>query len=426
MDFRLMERDDLEKQATELALRYSSLQKRGLALDMTRGKPCPEQLDLSLPLLDCLGSHDYRAADGTDCRNYGGPDGLPEARQLFAELLDVSPAEVIVGGNSSLALMYDVVAGALRSGLPDGDGPWRVQPTVKFLCPCPGYDRHFAICEHLGIEMIPVAMDAGGPNMDRVEELVEADAQIKAIWCVPKYSNPTGVTFSDDVVRRLARMKTAAPDFRVMWDNAYAVHDLTDTSDRLMDLFAACTAAGHANRVFLFGSTSKISFAGAGVAAVAGSTQNLDAVRRDRSIRTIGADKLNQLRHVRFFRDRDGIAVHMKLHAAILRPKFECVQNILESQLGGTNMARWSRPLGGYFVSLDTMDGTAAAVVSRAAEAGVKLTRAGATFPYGRDPRDRNLRLAPTLPSLEEIRSAMEIVTVSVQLVSIERLLAAT
>jgi len=418
-----MNRRDLQRQAALLDEKYQAFKAQRLALDMTRGKPCPEQLDLSLGLLDCLGHNDYRAADGSDCRNYGGLEGLPEARQLFADFLEVDPSEVIVGGNSSLTMMHDTIAQALLRGMPGGSAPWCALPALKFVCPSPGYDRHFAICQHLGIDMVTVDMTAEGPDMDQVERLVTADESIKGIWCVPKYSNPTGITFSNAVVERLARMRTAAPDFRIIWDNAYTVHHLGDTPDRLANLFAASKAAGNPDRVLLFGSTSKISFAGAGLAAMAGSVANVRHIKAGLAIQTIGPDKLNQLRHVRFFRDMAGIEAHMRKHAAILRPKFAVVEDVLTRELGGSGVAEWSRPRGGYFVSLDTLDGCAKAVVAMAGDAGVQLTGAGATFPYGRDPRDRNIRLAPSMPSLSDIQQAMELFAVCIQRVSVAKLL---
>ncbi len=422
-DFQSMQSSDLEREAVRLRERYEAFRRRDLSLDMTRGKPSPQQLDLSLGLLACLGDGDYRAADGTDCRNYGVLEGLPEARELFAQVLEVEPSEIIVAGNSSLELMHDAIVQALLRGVPGGEGPWGGRE-VTFLCPSPGYDRHFAICERFGIRMIAVSMHGGGPDMGEVERLAAADVAVKGIWCVPKYSNPTGVTFSDEVVERLARMKTAAPDFRIVWDNAYAVHHLSDTADRLANLLQACKKAGHADRVLTFGSTSKISFAGAGVAMIAASEANLRHFAQGMAVRTIGPDKLNQLRHVRFFRDRAGIEAHMKKHAALLRPKFAAVTEIFERELGGKAIAEWSRPNGGYFLSLDTVEGCAARVVALAAEAGVKLTKAGATFPYGRDPRDRNIRIAPSLPVLEEIREAMELVAICVQRAAVEQILA--
>jgi DNA-binding transcriptional MocR family regulator len=400
-----------------LRAEYESFRARGLALDMTRGKPCAEQLDLSLALLDCTG-RDFRAADGTDCRNYGVLEGLPEARALFAELLEVQPAEVIVGGNSSLALMHDVIVQALLKGTTSGSAWYGQRP--KFLCPSPGYDRHFAICERYDIEMLPVAMRADGPDMDAVERLVAGDAQIKGMWCVPRYSNPGGVVYSSDVVARLAAMRAAAPDFRILWDNAYAVHHLVDSPPPLADLLAACAAAGNADRAIAFTSTSKISFAGAGVAALAASAANIRHIAAGLGIQTIGSDKLSQLRHVRFFGDAAGIAAHMRKHAAILKPKFEAVTTILAQRLGGKDIAAWSDPQGGYFVSLDTPDGCAAKVVAMADAAGVKLTKAGATYPYGKDPRDHNIRLAPSFPPLEQVRQAMELVAICVEIAALE------
>ena len=398
----------------QLDKRYNEIKARGLSLDMTRGKPCGPQLDLSSGLLDCLG-RDFKAADGTDCRNYGVLDGLPEAKKLFAEFLEVTPAEIIVAGNSSLALMHDSVAQAVLRGVPGGSQPWH---GAKFLCPSPGYDRHFAVCEHLGIEMINVRMTEEGPDMDEVERLTSGDESIKGIWCVPKYSNPTGVVFSDAVVDRLARMK-AAPDFRVFWDNAYTVHHLTDRPRPLKNLLSACKEAGNADRVLIFGSTSKVSFAGAGVAMMAGSEANVAYTKQNMSLQTIGPDKVNQLRHVRFFRDMAGIEAHMKKHAAILKPKFDAVTAILDREIGDSGAATWTRLAGGYFISVDTKDGCAKAVVKMAAEAGAKLTSAGATFPHGKDPRDRNIRIAPSMPSQAEIEQAMELVAICIQRVAL-------
>jgi DNA-binding transcriptional MocR family regulator len=413
-----MDHAALRQRGEELRARYDETKARRLSLDMTRGKPCSAQLDLSLGLLEV---HDYRAADGTDCRNYGVVEGLPEARKLFAELLEVESAEVIVGGNSSLALMHDSIVLGLLKGMPDAP-PWKSLPAVKFLCPSPGYDRHFAICERYGIEMIAVEMRQDGPDMDTVERLAGSDPAIKGIWCVPRYSNPTGITYAGEVVERFARMETAARDFRIYWDNAYAVHHLVDRPAPLQNILSACRAAGNADRPFIFTSTSKISFAGAGVGAIAASATNVRHLIAGLSIQTIGHDKINQLRHVRFFKDAAGVAAHMRRHAAILKPKFDAVAEILERELGGTGIAEWSRPEGGYFVSLDTLDGCASAVVAMADAAGVKLTKAGATFPLGKDPRDRNIRLAPSLPSLDEIRQSMELVAQCVQLVTIAKL----
>jgi len=421
--FQDMSQAQLQAELRSLRARHAAFRNRGLSLNMARGKPCPEQLDLSASLLECLSPQDYRAADGTDCRNYGGLDGLPEAKELFAEYLEVAPEEIIVGGNSSLALMHDAVARAMSHGVPGGPVPWGRLEGVRFLCPCPGYDRHFSICQHFGIEMVAVPMRPDGPDMDAVEVLAAKDESVKGIWCVPMHSNPTGVTFSDEVVDRLAGMETKAADFRIFWDNAYAVHHLTETPPRLKNILAACKRAGHPDRVLMFGSTSKVTFPGAGVAMVAGSVTNMEDVRRHLFYRTIGPDKLNQLRHVRFLRDMAGIAAHMKKHAAILRPKFEAVQRILEAELGGKGIACWSRPAGGYFVSLDTLEGCARRVVELAAQAGLTLTGAGATFPLGHDPRDCNIRIAPTFPSLALVEQAMELVGICVQLAAAEKLL---
>jgi len=400
---------------------YAAVKQKGLKLDMTRGKPSNEQLDLANELTSVLSASDYKAADGTDARNYGGLDGLPEMKAIFAELLETTPANVIVGGASSLTMMHDAVVRGLLHGVPDGDGPW-LKSKIKFLCPAPGYDRHFAICQAHGIEMLNIELDANGPDMATVEKLVAADASIKGMWCVPKYSNPTGETYSAAVVERLAAMKTAAPDFRLFWDNAYAVHDLYDTTDPLVEILAACAKAGNPNRPIEFASTSKISFAGAGVAVMASSAANVADAKKHLAIQTIGPDKLNQLRHVRFFKDAAGVKAHMQKHAALLRPKFDAVTRIFERELGGSGLAAWTKPRGGYFVSLDTLDGCASEVVKLADEAGVKLTPAGATFPLGKDPRNRNIRVAPSLPPASQVETAMEVVTLCVKLASARKL----
>jgi DNA-binding transcriptional MocR family regulator len=400
---------------------YAAIKQKGLKLDMTRGKPSNEQLDLANELTTVLAASDYKAADGTDGRNYGGLDGLPEMKAIFAELLETAPANLIVGGASSLTMMHDAVVRGLLHGVPDGEGPWS-KSKIKFLCPAPGYDRHFAICQHHGIEMINIELDANGPDMAVVEKLVASDASIKGMWCVPKYSNPTGETYSAAVVERLAAMKTAAPDFRLFWDNAYAVHDLYDTTDPLLEILAACAKAGNLNRPLEFASTSKISFAGAGVAVMATSAANVADAKKHLAIQTIGPDKLNQLRHVRFFKNAAGVKAHMQKHAALLRPKFDAVTRIFERELGGSGLAAWTKPRGGYFVSLDTLDGCASEVVRLADEAGVKLTPAGATFPLGKDPRNRNIRVAPSLPPASQVETAMEVVTLCVKLASARKL----
>jgi aspartate/methionine/tyrosine aminotransferase len=411
----------LRARASDLERRYASFKEKKLALDMTRGKPCAEQLDLANPMLTILEPSDFRAADGTDCRNYGGLDGLPEAKTLFAEFLGVAPDEVLLGDNSSLTLMHDTVARALSHGVPGGDEPWS-RGTVKFLCPVPGYDRHFAICQHFGIEMVNVEMTDEGPDMDRVEELAAGDAAVKGIWVVPQYGNPTGITCSDRVVERFATMKTRAKDFRIVWDNAYAHHHLTDSPPKLADLLGISKKAGNADRVLIYGSTSKVSYAGAGLAMIGASKANIAWIRGHRSKSTIGPDKLNELRHLRFFGNMAGIRAHMRKHAAIIKPKFDAVDRVLTGELAGKGIASWTKPLGGYFVSLDVLDGSAKAVIKMAAEAGVKLTEAGATYPYGKDPRDRNIRIAPTFPTLAEIETATEVVAVCAQRAALEKL----
>jgi DNA-binding transcriptional MocR family regulator len=421
-DFRKLSQQELRKIREELLQRYREFQSRRITLDMTRGKPCAEQLDLSLEMLDGHIGKAYLTENGLDCRNYGGLDGIPAAKALFAAYMQVDPDELILGGNSSLNLMHDTILRAMVRGMLNDATPWSQLPRVKFLCPSPGYDRHFFICDYLGIEMIPVDMLEDGPDMNQIEAHVAKDELIKGIWCVPQYSNPTGVVYSDNVVERLANMKTRAKDFRIFWDNAYAVHHLVDKPRLLKNILVACKKAGNPDRVLMFGSTSKISFAGAGLAMTAGSQENMEWLKNQMAFQTIGPDKLNQLRHVLFFKDIGGIEAHMKKHAAILKPKFDAVQNVLDRQLGGKNIARWSKPQGGYFVSLDTMEGCAAAVVKKAADAGVKLTPAGSSYPYKNDPQDRNIRIAPSFPPLENVQAAMELVAICIQIVSLEKI----
>jgi DNA-binding transcriptional MocR family regulator len=416
-----MDSRQLSRRRQELLERYREFQRRKINLDMTRGKPCPEQLDLSIGLLDCLDRRDFKARDGLDCRNYGGLDGLPEAKALFADYMGTGPDELIIGGNSSLSLMHDAMAWAWVFGVGPGSPPWSRQVPAKFLCPSPGYDRHFSICEHLGIQMLPVELRGDGPDMDTVEKLVASDAAIKGMWCVPKYSNPTGEVYADAVVERLARMPTKAADFRIFWDNAYAVHHLGAGPAHLANILQACRKAGNPDRVLLFGSTSKITFAGSGLAFMAGSTANMGWARNHLGFQTIGPDKLNQLRHVSFFKNVAGIESHMQKHAAILKPKFEAVQEVLERELSGNEIAEWTRPAGGYFISLDVGEGCARRIVQMAADAGVKLTPAGSTYPYQKDPRDRNIRIAPSFPPIADIRSAMEVLAVCVELAALEK-----
>ncbi len=400
--------------------RIAGFRKQKLALDMTRGKPGPEQLGLSGAILTIVGEKNYLTPGGLDTRNYGGLDGFPEVKELFASYLQVSPEELIIGGNSSLNMMYDAVAQCLIHGPSGGDGPWLGQ-TIKFLCPVPGYDRHFAICEHFGIQMIPVELTENGPQLDQVERLAGQDASIRGIWCVPKYSNPSGIVYSDDTVERLSALKTAAADFRIIWDNAYAVHHLGGGPAKLASILEACKKAGNPDRVLIFGSTSKITFPGAGIAVMAGSRANMDWARERLSRQTIGPDKLNMLRHLLYFKNLDGILAHMEKHARIIAPKIQAIQEILERELGGREVARWTRPQGGYFISLDTEPGCAARVVAMAGELGVKFTRAGSTWPYGKDPQDSNIRIAPTLPSLQQIRSAVEVLAVCILKASLQK-----
>ena len=405
--------DNLQK----LSKRIEGFRKRGLSLDMTRGKPGPEQLDICSGMLTIVDEHNYHTPSGLDVRNYGGLDGFPEAKQLFADFLEVSPEELIIGGNASLNLMFDSVAQCMTHGTSGGGEPWFGRK-AKFLCPVPGYDRHFAVCKHFGIQMIPVPLTHDGPDMDQVEDLAGRDPGVKGMWCVPKYSNPSGVVYSDDTVQRLAAMKTAAADFRILWDNAYTVHHLGAGPAPLKSILEACKRSGNPDRVLIFGSTSKVSFPGAGLALIAGSRGNMDWLRSRLSAQTIGPDKINMLRHVLYFKDMQGILKHMDKHARIIGPKFQAVQEILQRELGDTGTATWTKPQGGYFVNLDTKPGCAKAVVSLAGELGVKFTQAGSTWPYGKDPRDSNIRIAPTLPSLEQIRIAVEVLAVCIQYVS--------
>ena len=419
---RELSKEALRARVAELETRYEEGRAKGLKLDMSRGKPGPEQLDLTLDMLECVNARDgYRTVNGTDTRNYGLLDGIPEAKAIFAEILGVGTENIIVGGNSSLNMMFDYIATAYARGI-CGREPWSRQGAVKFLCPVPGYDRHFAITEYFGIEMLNIPMTESGPDMDRVEELVK-DPLVKGIWCVPMYSNPDGITYSDETVRRMAALSPAAADFRIIWDNAYAVHHLTDTPDTLLNIYEEAAARGKEDMVVQFASTSKISFPGSGIAAMAASPANVADVKKRMTVQTIGHDKLNMLRHARFFRDADGVREHMKLHAAILRPKFAAVLEALETHLGGTGIARWHKPNGGYFVSVNLMDGCAKETVRLLAEAGVVMTGAGATYPYGRDPQDSNIRIAPTYPSLEELREAMALFCICAELACAKKLL---
>lgn len=415
----------LREQLQDLYDRFDQLAARKLNLDITRGKPSAAQVSLSDALDGILGG-DYRAADGTDARNYGGLDGLPEARALFGEVLGTRPEETLVGGNSSLTLMYQVMDFALSEGLRGQESAWANRDTVKFLCPVPGYDRHFSVCEYLGIEMINVPMLDTGPDMDEVERLVAEDPAIKGIWCVPRFSNPTGCVYDDATVERLARLpKLASEDFIVMWDNAYAVHQLREDAAVLASISEYARRFETMDGIFQFGSTSKVTFAGAGVAFVGSSERNLSALKAHLAFQTIGPDKVNQLRHVRFLKDSDTLATHMARHAELLKPRFDCVLNTLERELGGSGMGSWTAPEGGYFVSFDALPGLAQEIVDLAGRIGVKLTPAGATFPYGKDPENRNIRISPSFPSLEDLEASMEAFVVCVKLASVKHKLGA-
>ncbi|NLW10528.1 MAG: aminotransferase class I/II-fold pyridoxal phosphate-dependent enzyme [Clostridiaceae bacterium] len=414
---------NVEAELQKLEAKFEEYKSMGLNLNMTRGKPCSEQLDLSAELNTCLAADDYLAEDGTDCRNYGGLDGIPEARRLFAELLEVPAENIMAAGNSSLNLMYDNVLRALLFALPGSDKSWSAQGQVKFICPSPGYDRHFFVTQSLGIEMIPVAMTAEGPDMDEVEKMVAADPMIKGMWSVPVYSNPDGIIYSEAVCRRLASMKTAAADFRIFLDNAYNVHYLfPEHENKIPEMISLCAEYGNENRIFEFASTSKITFAGGGMACIAASTDNLNWIRKHMSAQTIGPDKLNQLRHVRFLKNAEGVNQLMAKHADILRPKFVLVLDLLEKNLADCPECHWTRPEGGYFISVFVSKGTASEVVRLANECGVALTPAGNTYPYGKDPDNSNIRLAPSFPPLDELKLAIEVFCDCVMLATLRKL----
>lgn len=423
MRYQEMSQRELQREYRKLSAAYREMEQQGLHLDLSRGKPSPEQLELSRKMLDEVNSGSVLdSVDGTDCRNYGGLDGIPEAKALLAGMVGCRPEQVIVGGNSSLTLMFDILSHAMIDGLLGGT-PWCQVPDRKFLCPVPGYDRHFAMTEHFGFELVPVPMLPDGPDMNLVERLVREDASIKGIWCVPKYQNPTGVVFSHEVVKRFANLKPAAKDFRIFWDNAYCVHDLyPEEVEPLPDILSLCEQAGSPDLVYEFCSTSKAAFPGAGISGVAASAANLIELRRVWKFATIGPDKLNQLRQARFFRNTAGLKAHMARHADLLRPKFERVEAILKEDLARSGAGSWTEPKGGYFISFNTLPGCAARTVELCKKAGVKFTPAGATWPCGRDPEDRNIRLAPSYASLEEIELAVRLFTICVRLAALESL----
>ncbi len=421
-----MSKEELLKEKEALEQQFKDVEAKGLDLNMARGKPSKAQLELSNGLMDVLNSDSYfNDETGTDCRNYGVSDGIPEAKRLMGDMSEVDPDDMIIFGNSSLNIMFDTVSRSYSHGV-CGNTPWCKLDNWKFLCPVPGYDRHFKITEFFGAEMINIPMTPEGPDMDLVEQYVNNDPSVKGIWCVPKYSNPQGYSYSDETVRRFAALTPAAPDFRIFWDNAYSIHHLYDDpahQDVILELLDECRAAGHPDIVYKFISTSKVTFPGSGLAALAASKTNLDDVRKFMAVQTIGHDKLNQLRHVRFFGNMANMHAHMSRHAEILRPKFEAVEDTFEQELGGLGIGEWTKPNGGYFIAFDSMDGCAKAIVAKCAEAGVKLTPAGATFPYGKDPRDRNIRIAPSFPPLDELEQATQVFTLAVKLVSIDKLL---
>lgn len=422
--FREMTKNELLELKEKLTKEYDEAAAKGLKLDMSRGKPSLLQLDLSKDMLSVLNhDSDMKSEDGTDVRNYGILDGIPEAKKLLGDIMGVPAQNVFVCGNASLNIMYNMVSNAMMFGIL-GNTPWGKLDKVKFLCPAPGYDRHFAITELFGIEMITIPMKQDGPDMELIEKYVTEDESVKGIWCVPKYSNPQGITYSDDVVRRFAALKPAAKDFRIFWDNAYAIHDLyEEDKDELLEIFAECKKNGNENMVYEFCSTSKVTFAGAGISALAASSENLEEIMRISGIQTIGYDKVSQLMHVRYFKDINGVYEHMKKHASLLRPKFEAVIATFEKELEGLDIGSWFTPKGGYFISFDSMNGCAKAIVAKCKEAGVTLTGAGATFPYKKDPNDSNIRIAPSFPTEEEMKQAAELFVLCVKLVSIDKLL---
>ena len=424
--YKEMSREELLSLKAELEKQFEDAKGKGLKLDMSRGKPAPAQLDIAMGLMDALNSgSDMNTETGVDTRNYGLVDGIPEVKRFMGEMMEVPVENVIVYGNASLPIMYDTVSRSMTHGVL-GSTPWCKLDKVKFLCPVPGYDRHFKITEHFGIEMINIPMTPTGPDMDLVEKYVQEDAAVKGIWCVPKYSNPQGISYSDETVKRFAALKPAAEDFRIYWDNAYTIHHLyEDKQDYILEILHECEKAGNPDMVYKFSSTSKVSFAGGGIGGFAASKANIEEAKKSMSVQTIGYDKINQLRHVRYFKNLDGMMAHMKKSADIIRPKFEAVLSTLDRELGELEIGSWTKPLGGYFVSFDAMEGCAKAIVAKCKEAGVVLTGAGATYPYGKDPKDSNIRIAPSYPSMEELAAATDLFVLCVKLVSVEKLLEA-
>ena len=420
-----MSREELLNLKSDLELEYMKMKASGLKLDMSRGKPSQAQLDLSMDMMDVLKGDSYMVCEeGVDCRNYGVIDGIKEAKQLFADMMEVPKDNILIFGNSSLNVMYDTIARAMTNGIL-GSTPWAKLDKIKFLCPVPGYDRHFRICEFFGIEMINIPMTPTGPDMDLVKHYVENDPSVKGIWCVPKYSNPQGITYSDETVHKFAMLNPAAEDFRIFWDNAYGIHHLyEDKHDYLIEILMECKREGHEDMVYKFASTSKISFPGSGIASMAASEKNIAEIRKMCSVQTIGHDKLNQLRHVRYFGNIHGMVNHMKKHADILRPKFDAVLNVLETELGGLEIGSWIAPRGGYFIAFDSLEGCAKAIVQKCKEAGLVMTPAGATYPYGIDPHDTNIRIAPSFPTPQELEKAAELFVLVVKLVSIDKIVA--
>lgn len=422
--YKEMSKEELVLLKEELEKKFDEAKNKGLKLDMSRGKQSTAQLDMTMSIMNVFDSDSVlKTEDGVDCRNYGLMDGIPEVKKLLGDMMGVPAQNVLVYGNSSLSVMYDAVSHSMTHGVM-GSTPWYKLDKVKFLCPVPGYDRHFKITEYFGIEMINIPMTADGPDMDLVEKYVNEDEAVKGIWCVPKYSNPQGISYSDETVRRFANLKPAAMDFRIYWDNAYAVHHLyDDKQDEILEILSECEKAGNPDMVFEFCSTSKVTFAGGGIAGMAASLANLDYIREGMTVRTIGYDKVNQLRHVKYFKDINGIREHMKKHADIIRPKFEAVLQVLDNEIGGFGIGEWNKPVGGYFISFEAMEGCAKAIVAKCKEAGVVMTGAGATYPYGKDPKDSNIRIAPTFPTPEEMAAATDLFVLCVKLVSVNKLL---